>query len=183
MGTVPVLPSWAVNEDITAADLQAMCDAVEWDFETRPIAFLAQTVAQTGWTSGTFTAVTFSAEVVDRDGQHSTSTNTSRVTIGGTLGWYRVSGLYVPAGNSAATLVRANIGLNGTAVAGSFSSQSPASNSNTLGVPTGTVLVQATASTDYVQLFGSETAASGTLGTAVGGSGSASSLCVEWIGS
>ena len=183
MGTVPVVPTWSVGEDITAADLQAMSDAIAWDFATRPFAFMAQTVAQTGWTSGTFTAVTFTTEVVDRDGQHSTTLNTSRVTIGGTLGWYRVTGLYAAAANSAATLVRASIALNGTAVNGSYAAQSPASGAVVLGVPAGTVYVQATAATDYVELLGAMTAASGTIGTAVAGSGSASSLAVEWIGS
>lgn len=183
MGTVPVLPSWAVNEDITAADLQAMSDAVTWDFATRPVAFMAQAVAQTGWTTGIFTPVTFTTEVIDRDAQHSTSVNTSRVTIGTTLGWYRVSGVYVPAGNSAATLVRANLALNGTAIGGSYASMSPASTSSTLGVTTGPVVVQATLSTDYVELNGAVSAASGTLGTSVGGNGAVSALLVEWIGS
>ncbi len=183
MGVVPTLPAWSVGEDITAADLQLMVDAQSWDFATRPVAFMVQTVAQTGWTSATFTAVTFTTEAIDRDGQHSTTVNTSRVTIGGTLGWYRVSGLYAAAANGVATLVRTAIGFNGTNVNGSYSAQSPSSAAVVLGVPTGTVLVQATAATDYVELLGAMTAASGTIGTAVAGSGSASSLLVEWIGS
>ena len=183
MGTVPVLPGWSVGEDITAADLQAMSDAITWDFATRPVFFATQAVAQSAWTSGAFTPITFTTEVIDRDGQHSTTLQTSRVVIGGTLGWYRVSGVYVPAGNTAATLVRSNLALNGVAINGSYAAHQPTTSGNTLGIPTPVVIVQATTATDYVEINGAVTAASGTLGTAVGGSGATSALLVEWIGS
>jgi hypothetical protein len=43
-------------------------------------------------TNGTWTALTFNAEIIDTDGFHSTSTNTSRITIpSGLAGKYRIS--------------------------------------------------------------------------------------------
>ena len=183
MGTVPVLPAWAVNEDITAADLQSMSDAVTWDFATRPVFYASQAVVQSGWTTATFTAITFTTEVIDRDGQHSTTVNTSRVVIGGTLGFYRVSGCFCAAQNSAATVLRSAIFLNGAGYPGGVSSMVPATGtSNTMAIATPTVIIQATAATDYVEVMGFVTAASGTLGTLSSG-GFSSSLCVEWIGS
>jgi hypothetical protein len=185
VGTVPVSPAWSVTNDITAASLQSMTDAINWDYTTKPVGFFVQQAAQTGWVTATHTAVTFgaSSEVIDRDGQHSTASNTSRVVIGGTLGFYRVSGLYAAAANAAASLLRASIALNGSRISGSMGSMAPSSSGSLLAVPTASVIVRATVSTDYVELYGQMSAGSGTLGTAVSGADFASSLLVEWIGS
>ena len=133
--------------------------------------------------AATFTSVTFgaSSEVIDRDTQHSTASNTSRVVIGDTLGWYKVSGLYVTASNSATTLVRCGITFNGTIINGSCASVSPNATSSVQALATATVLVEATSSTDYVELQGLMTAGSGTIGTAVGAQISPS-LTVEYVG-
>lgn len=130
---------------------------------------LVQQVAQTGWTSSTPTAITFGAgsEVVDTGGFHDTSTNPSRITIGLKLGWWLVSGLYCPPSNNATTTVRAMIYKNGTAVPGGFGGQSLSATTALVGVPTPGVLVEATSATDYVELYGFQTAASGTLGTVI----------------
>ena len=183
MGTVPVAPTWSTNVKITAANLQSMSDGINWDFATRPIGFFVQQTAQTGWTSGTLTAITFgaSSEVIDRDGQHSTASNTSRVVIGNTLGWYRVSGTYVAAVNANVTRLQARIELNGAAVDGSFAGVGISGNF-THAITTGTALVQSTLATDYVEITAAETVSSGTpIGTAVS-TGAHSTLLVEWLG-
>ena len=183
MGTVPVAPTWSTNVKITAANLQSMSDGINWDFATRPICFLVQQSAQTGWTSGTLTAIQFGGapEVIDRDGQHDPTTNNTRVIIGKTLGWYRVSGTYVAAVNANITRLQARIELNGAAVDGSFTGVGISGNF-THGIPTGTVIVQATTSTDYVEITAAETVSSGTpIGTAVS-TGAHSTLLVEWLG-
>lgn len=183
MATVPSTATKAVNDPITAAWANNNVKTpIDWDFTGKPIFYAVQAVAQTGWTTSTFTAITFTTEVLDRGAQHSTSSNTSRVVIGGTLGYYRISGTFGAAGNSAATLLRASIGLNGTRVASGMSTISPGGVASAVSVTTPTVIVQATSSSDYIELFGYVTAASGTLGTSVSAD-FGSSLTVEWIGS
>ena len=171
------LPAATWNDDVR--------DAINFFVSNRPMTYLTQAVAQTGWVSASTNDITFTTEVLDRDGQHSTASNTHRVVIGNTLGWYRVSGVVVFAGNTAATLLRANISLNGTAVNGSYVSLGVAAatlSSSATALSTNSVLVQATTATDWVSLQGLVTAASGTLGTAVSGAVT-SSLTVEWVGS
>ena len=183
MATIPSPATAAVGGKETASgwNTDVRDEALFWT-TNRPIGQAVQTSAQTGWTSATFTSITFSTEDIDRDGQHSTSSNTSRFVIGTTLGWYRVSGNYCSAGNAVATLLRAQIALNGTAVNGSPNSMNPGASSAIFCVPTFAVFVQATAAADYVEVQGWMTAASGTIGTAVS-SAFTSALNVEWLGS
>jgi hypothetical protein len=184
MATIPSQETKAVNDKVTAAWANSdVRDAVDFILSTKPLGFFVQQTAQTGWTSATFTSVTFgaSSEVIDRDTQHSTASNTSRVVIGDTLGWYRVNGLYVSASNSATTLVRCGIAFNGTMINGSCASVSPNATSSVQALATAAVFVEATSSTDYVELQGLMTAGSGTIGTAVGAQISPS-LTVEYIG-
>ena len=56
----------------------------------KPILQMNQTVAQS-IPNTTWTAITFTAEVIDRDNAHSTTVNTSRLTAQ-TAGWYFISG-------------------------------------------------------------------------------------------
>jgi hypothetical protein len=183
VAAIPSQQTAAVAQKITAAlwndDVR---DAVNFFLATRPLLYIAQGTGQTGWTSATFTSVTFAAtDTLDRDGQHDPASNNSRVVIGNTLGWYRVSGLYVAPSNTATTLLRAQIALNGTAVDGSTSSINGTSTGGVLGLPTTGVVVQATAAADYIELQGYQQAASGTIGTVVS-SAFRCSLAVEWLG-
>jgi hypothetical protein len=143
---------------------------------------LVQQTAQTGWTSATATAVTFgaSSEVIDTEGAHDTGSNTSRIVIGKRLGWWEISGVYCPPSNTATTLVRAIIYKNGVFVPGSFAGLPFASTSALIGITTPVVPVQATSATDYVELFGYQTAASGTIGTAGLNTYVACSLTAIW---
>lgn len=150
---------------------------------TRPMCYLVQQTAQTGWTSGTSTAVTFGAgsEVIDTDTLHDTSTNTSRVVIGKKLGWWQVSGIYTPPTNSNSTYLRASIGLNGSLIAGSTGGILVSSAAGFLAIASGTALVQATTATDYVELLGYQIASAGTIGTAVSAPLIVSSLTATWL--
>lgn len=142
---------------------------------------LVQQTPQTGWTSGTATAVTFGSgsTILDTDGIHSESSNTTRVVIGGKLGWWRVTGVYVPATSaSSTTLMRAAIGKNGSLISGSFGGLATSFTTTIHGQPAATVEVQATVSTDYVELYGTQTSA-GTVGTTVN-TFAACSLLAVW---
>lgn len=182
MATIPSVTAWTAAQKITATKLDAIHTFLDFTMSNKPLLYIVQGTAQTGWTSATFTSITFTAaDIIDRDAQHSTSSNTSRVVIGNTLGWYKVSGLYVVASNTASTLVRAQLALNGAAIGGSTTSLNATSTGGILGLPTPTILVEATAAADYVEIQGYQTAGSGTIGTAVSGA-FASSLTVEYVG-
>lgn len=163
-------------------DFQELATDIDTDvnqFFDHPICHCVQTVAQTGWTSATYTAITFTTEVTDIAAIHDNSSLTNRFVIGKRLGWWKVSGLYVPASNAAITAKRAVLRKNGTEINGSFDGDVAASNATIVAQGTPTIFVQATVITDYIELMGYETAASGTIGTAVSGS-AASSITLEW---
>lgn len=190
MATKPSPVTVAVGQKITAAGWN---DGVAgaWEFldSTRPVFYAAQSVAQTIPTgTATFTPVTFTSEVIDRDGQHDTAVNPSRVNIGKTLGYYEVSGCVAYAGVASTTAGetrRAGIMTNGSAIPGSDGFQI------ILPVFTGTnglisvivppLIVQATSASDYVELGAAHTNP-GSVGTFVSG-GYRSHLRVVYLGS
>ncbi len=138
--------------------------------------------AQTGWTSATPTAVTFGvgSETVDTHNAHDTGSNTSRINIGVKLGWWHIEGVYVPVNQNNTTLIRAIVGLNGNLIPGSFTGLPFTSPGTSLiGITTRAILVEATSASDYVELYGYQTAGSGSIGTAVN-SYAASSLSAIW---
>lgn len=178
MTSVPATATKAVGDKASANWANNNVKSpIDWWMTSRPFFQSVQAVAQTGWTTSTYTALTWSTEVFDTDGQHTGSS--SQVTIGTTLGLYRVRGIVCFAANSAATQIRAAIALNGTLVEGSMTSipLSTASNAQSLMCE---FEVRSTTGTDYVELWGFVTAASGTLGTNVS-TNAKSSLTVEWI--
>lgn len=184
MATVPNPSTVAAGDKIPAAtwNTDVRDEGLFWT-TNRPLCVLNQAVAQSGWTSATFTAVSFTTEDVDRDAQHDPVTNNTRITIGKTLGWYRISGCYVPAGNAATTLARAFIRLNGTTgIGGAFGSMTITSGQSiSYAIPLASCYVQATTATDYIELLGWQTAASGTIGTGAA-TGTTSHLSAEWVG-
>lgn len=179
MATKPSIPAVVVGQKVSAAAWNAGVVGA-WQFEDaqRPIFYAAQSVAQavpTGFT--TFTAITFASEIIDRDNQHSTTTNTSRVNIGNTLGWYEASGVVnfaAVASGGAGEQRRAGILLNGAAVPdtnmGSQIILPYFTGTNSLvSVVVPPIVLQATASTDYIELgCGHNNAA--TINTSVSGS-------------
>lgn len=178
MATLPSTPAAAtVGSKITATNWNNQVQLPEEFFRVnRPICVLKQGTVQS-LTTATLTAITFDVETLDRDNQHSTSSNTDRVIIGSTLGWYRITGSIAYAGNATGDR-RAVIYLNGGASNG-YSISHP---SSTALISTNVVgYVQATSVTDYVQLYGYQSSA-GSLNTVVSGTFQ-SYLTVEWIGS
>lgn len=152
----------------------------EDDLAYPDICVCVQTVAQTGWTSATYTPITFTAETIDTLGIHDTASNTARFVIGLKLGWWKVNGVYVSASNTNTTLKRAVLRKNGTEISGTFNGDIQTSGTAIVGQTPAGILVEATAAADYVEICGYQTAASGTIGTAVSGS-AASSISLEWV--
>lgn len=70
-------------------EFETVLDRIEF-LNSRPMFHAVQTVAQTIG-NGAFTALTFTTEVVDNYGGHSTSTNNDRYTIQ-VDGWYQLTG-------------------------------------------------------------------------------------------
>jgi hypothetical protein len=86
MATVPVPRTWTVGELLTAAKLNVdVRDALSF-LLAPPLAILTKNGVQSV-TSGSYVALTWPTEQVDRDGGHSTSTNTNRYTAQ-TAGYY-----------------------------------------------------------------------------------------------
>jgi hypothetical protein len=130
---------------------------------------VTQSAAQTGWTTGAFTNITFGAEDYDWGNLFAVGTSATKLMLGqAALGLWLIGGHFVPAGNAGATLLRARYTFNGTAVNGATPSFGN-SVSSILGLAMTPTPVITTASTDSVELQGLVTAASGTLGTAVSG--------------
>ena len=181
VATLPSTPTAAtVGSKITASNWNTQVQLPEEFFRVnRPICVVYQTSAQS-IAMATATPVLFDSETLDRDvpGQHSTSTNTDRIVIGTTLGWYRVTGTVSYAGVVGGSR-RAFITLNGAALANGsgYSIIRDADGSTAITVST-TALVQATNATDYVQLNAYSSAAINTYVATF-----KSNLTAEWIGS
>lgn len=80
MATIPTAYTWTVGELLTSVKLNAyLRDAVTF-LLARPFATLVNPATQS-ITTATDTALTWSTEVADTDGGHSTVTNTSRYTV------------------------------------------------------------------------------------------------------
>ena len=193
MATVPTALTAAVGDKVAASTFNSgVKDPINFLLKVtsgnRAAVCLTQNSAQTGWTDSAFTAVTFDTETLDNDAQHSTSSNTSRVVIGTTLGWYLVSGTYASASNTNGNNRRAAIYLNGAVINGTqaVAALGRKADSTSVGLCTVTTpwfLVQSTASGDYIELMGyMSTGSAGTIGTAVSAS-YRSSLTVVYLGS
>jgi hypothetical protein len=185
MATIPFQPVPAaatVGSKIQAANWNTQVQLAEEFFRlNRPIAQIQQTVAQS-IPNTTYTAITFTGESLDRDNQHDTATNTSRVVIGKTVGWYKVTGVVCYAAPSTATGGRgASIWFNGSPSTLGGNVFHSVVNTGAVHSVLTTVLVQATTPTDYVELYAYQQSG-GALNTAISG-GQVSYMIVEWIGS
>ena len=145
-----------------------------WWQQSRPLAYLYQSTAQTGVASTTWTAVALQTALVDRDGGHSGSSG--QYTVGLTLGIYRVSGA-VAFDGTGGTERSARLVLNGTPIPGSLV-QLPAAGPCTVTIPS--VEVISTAPGDYVELQCQHDAGSPLNLLVV--SGQASQMRVEYTG-
>lgn len=90
MGTVPTPRTWVPAERVTATLLNTeIRDILQFLLSTKPLFVAVQAVSQP-LLELTWTAITFTTEVLDRDNGHSTTVNTSRYTAK-TPGYYRVN--------------------------------------------------------------------------------------------
>lgn len=88
MATVPNPRTWTVGELLTASKMNTdVRDALNFLLVNKPLAVLYTTNTITP--NNSFVNVTWNQEILDRDGGHSTSSNTDRYTAQ-TAGWYRV---------------------------------------------------------------------------------------------
>jgi hypothetical protein len=188
VATKPTIASVAIGAKVSAALWNAQVyTGNRFQDVTKPVCHVYQTVAQAP-ASAAWTPITFDSEYIDTDNQHSTVSNTNRIVIGNTLGWYRVSANVAFNGDIRGRR-GGRIGLNGSAVpiAGS-QIVIPAYAQNAAGAATGyninvtspPVLIQATLATDYVELQGFQDTGVA-LNTTVG-SGIACALIVEYVG-
>lgn len=141
---------------------------------------LTQGTGQSGWTSGTYNAITFTSEDFDWGTLHDNVTNPSRINIGVKLGLWEVSGQYAAAANGNTTNHRVKLSMNGSSVNGAINSIGLAY-SGFVCLPLPTTFVLATVSTDYVELFGLQTAGAGTIGTSVNAE-IRSTFQARWVG-
>ena len=177
MANLPYTLQKSVGSKLSAADWNTYVKGNDDFFiYNRPLCIAHQSVAQVVATS-TYTPITMDTETLDRDNQHSTVTSTDRVVIGNTLGWYRVSGVVAFPGNATGTRIAA-IFLNGAQATTTGYTRVVANASFTV-IPV-TAIVQATASTDYVQCIAWQDSGASLTTPVVG---AFSSITVEWIGS
>jgi hypothetical protein len=170
-------PQLTDTVDGLADYFQDLAEAVDTDMGTQVTAALrhatrvTQSLAQTGWTTGTYNSLTFTAtEDFDSSlGLHDTVTNPSRITIGKKLGLWLVQGTFVAVSNAAMTAARCRVTLNGSSINGALTSD-PAPSASGLPVYSSPIVpILATVSTDYVETQGLITAPSGTIGSQVNG--------------
>ncbi len=154
MATVPAFADGTV---VHQADL-AFC------LSGRPFAQLVQNTAQS-IPNTTYTDVNFDVETVDRDGMHDTSSLTSRLVLGKTLGYWWVSYNLTFAPN-ATGIRRACLASNGVAIAGAQVGAMTAGSGEPFSL-TGTYIYLSTTSQDYVTLQAYQ-GSGGALNTQVG---------------
>lgn len=176
---VPVFRTWVAGEIVTAAYMNTNIRDAGNFFVAVPLAVLRQTVAQS-IPNGAFTALLLDTEDIDRDGGHSTVTNTSRYTAQ-TAGWYTFQGsinftanvtgqrtiVFRPNGGAATTYKnKVQIPMAGTVGSGSV-------------VTTATFSMNGT--TDYVEILGWQNSG-GALLTYITDEGNPS-MAVRWVSS
>lgn len=154
------------GDELPAADLNAVTDAIA--------VRATQSSAQTGWTSATYNTITFTSEDFDWGPSggvlHDTSTNTGRINIGQKLGLWAIQGTIPFTQSNLFSRHVAHLTLNGTAINGAMNSLGLAT-AQFVVISTPLTLVVATSVSDFVELQGFVTRASGTdpIGTSVSG--------------
>lgn len=149
MAGVPPAPTVAVAGQPTQASNQfnRLADRVAF-LLAPPLAILRQTVAQS-IPNNAMTALLFDTEDLDREGGHSTSSNTSRYTAQ-TAGYYEVSGAVGFTGNATGSRL-AQINVNGTGQNGTEVGWGTVPNSGHLEIVVPSTMVYLNVG-DYVEL-------------------------------
>jgi hypothetical protein len=180
MATKPTVAQVATGSKATAT-LWNNAVYQQWQFldVVKPVTQLTAGTA-TSMANNAWTAVNFDTEVIDTDSQHSTVSNTSRVVIGTTLGWYRCSGVVTFTGSATGSRYGAKLQLNGVDVNGAQNLYANYSASVQQTASLATIYVQSILSTDYVELLGFQ-ASGGAMNTVVV-SALRSCFSVEYMG-
>jgi len=179
VATVPTPLTAVTGRKISSASFNSgVRDPLAFLTNGAPALQVVQNVSQAAFAASTWTDITFDAEVLDLDGQHSTVSNTARVNIGNTLGYYLVCGVVLWQSNASGTSRRARLAKNGAALNGSFAKAAVGDGAIVSSV-TPTMVVQSTAATDYLTLQGWHDATS-SIGTVVTGE-ARSSLTVLFL--
>lgn len=114
MATVPSPRTWTVGELLTAAKMNTdVRDGLNF-LLAPPLAVLTKNATQS-FSSGSYVAVTWPTELVDRDGGHSTSSNTSRYTSQ-TAGYYTLHEWHEWSLDSTSGYRRTGFRVNGSSV-------------------------------------------------------------------
>lgn len=180
MTSLPNVPAKAVGDFTLAADWNNYVDnGFAWEDSGRPVIHITQASGSTQTlTTGVFTAITFTNETIDRRGQHSTSSNTSRVLATADLGTYAVFGQVAFAGDTTGDR-RAKVITNGTTdLLGNWGIYPSGA---TFGTASCFGIWVPAASTDYIELYGFQSSG-GNLATAASGAFT-SSLMLWRLGS
>jgi hypothetical protein len=160
---VPLPRTWAAGEVISSSRLNVNISDVLTFLSNPPIVECNQTVAQSYATGSTpSVGLTFTTEVVDSSGMHSTSVNTSRF-VAVYPGWYEWTGGVGFVANATGSR-GADWATNGAQVNGSFV-WLPCTTSGFAATPARTKKIFLNA-TDYVELWAGQTSG-GTLNTSV----------------
>lgn len=174
---VPTMRTFTVGEYETGAYFNAnIRDAINF-LLMLPIATVYQTVAQSFGLSGSLNPITFDSTAVDSYGGHSNTVNPSRY-VAQVAGFYLVAGAIVFGASTSGTYRKAQIYINGTAVAyavaqlGQVSSTSAATT-----VPISPAIVYMNVG-DFVSLYGTADVAS--LPTVANGSNQ-SYMTIIWM--
>lgn len=149
--TVPTIATVATGSKATASWARGAADVLQWVDQDRPITWLVQTSVQ-NISTGTVVPITFDTEPIDRSSMHSTSSNTSRVNIGLSLGLYLVCGVVAFTNIAAGGSRRAILRLNGSNMPGMYAVTPGVS--GVYAAPWVTGIVQASSPSDYVELCG-----------------------------
>ena len=172
--TVPSIGTHIPSDLVTATDYNNGPAASNTFLTTIPIFMGYQTAAQL-ITNNTLTAITLNAELVDSDGGHSPTTNTSRYTCQ-VAGWYAAAGVVSFASNGTGSRMAAIL-RNGLYWTGA-SAQGPPANAGVTSLATNACLVQLNVN-DYIELFTFQNSG-GSLNTSVT-TRNTSGMSVWWI--
>lgn len=177
MATKPVEKTWVDLEPVRGADFNSNIRDASLLLLSPPLAIVRATVTQSV-SNNTFTAVNFDAEDVDRDGGHSTISNTSRFTCV-TEGYYLCTGVIAWAANATGRRI-CYWAVSGSPVNGSRLDFYPVQTGNPTIIPMASRLIHLDVG-DYLQMMGyHDINGGGALSTAASGS-AMSFMTVRWV--
>lgn len=175
MATVPSPITWVTGVVVTASQLNTnIRDALNF-FITPPLCVMRQVTGQSVGGGG-YTAVTWDTEDIDRDGGHSTVSNTSRYTAQ-TAGWYDIQSTLVWPLSMTGNWVGTVLQINGLSASRYAKATAPVASGFNVATTTGTTLFLNVG--DYVDTMAANGGSTATLATSDG----ASRTALRWVSS